>query len=118
MTCCGPNGRKGKPRPMQKGEPGKSAYDIWKENQPVGSDTSLDAYLKSMQGKDGKSAYQTWLDAGNVGTESQFLASLKGKNGTDGVDGTDGTNGTDGKDGVGIVNVTVTTEPVTANDVN
>lgn len=96
MTCCGPNGRLGKPRSMQKGEPGKSAYDIWKENQPVGSDTSLKAYLDSMHGKDGKSAYEIWLDQGNVGTETQFLASLKGD------------------DGIGIVDITVTTTPVTS----
>jgi hypothetical protein len=32
---------------------GKSAYDIWRENQPIGSDTSLEAYLMSMQGKEG-----------------------------------------------------------------
>lgn len=30
----------------------------------------------------GKSAYQIWLDAGNVGTEEDYLASLKGADGT------------------------------------
>ena len=52
-NCCGPNGRMYNPRPMQKGSDGKSAYDIWKENQASGADTSLEAYLASMKGKDG-----------------------------------------------------------------
>lgn len=34
------------------------------------------------KGTDGKSAYQIWLDEGNVGTEQDFLASLKGADGT------------------------------------
>lgn len=109
MTCCGPNGRGGKPRPMQKGEDGKSAYDIWAENQPPGADTSLDAYLDSMQGQDGESAYQIWLDQGNVGTEQQFLASLKG---APGEDGQDGEPGDPGPEGVGISTVTVTAEQI------
>ena len=33
-------------------------------------------------GNDGLSAYQIWLDAGNTGTEADFLASLKGADGT------------------------------------
>ena len=36
---------------------------------------------------DGASAYQIWLSNGNTGTEAQFLASLKGTNGTNGTDG-------------------------------
>lgn len=33
-------------------------------------------------GNDGLSAYQIWLDAGNTGTKADFLASLKGADGT------------------------------------
>ena len=53
MTCCGPNGRRGKPRPMQKGKDGASAYEIWACHQPPGADTSMEAYLESMKGKPG-----------------------------------------------------------------
>lgn len=41
-------------------------------------------------GIDGKSAYQLALDNGFVGTEAQWLASLKGADGTSGRDGVDG----------------------------
>lgn len=34
----------------QPGTDGKSAYEIWKEQQPSGTDTSLDAYIKFMKG--------------------------------------------------------------------
>ena len=39
------------------------------------------------KGEDGKSAYQIALDEGFEGTEAEWLASLKGKDGTNGVDG-------------------------------
>lgn len=87
MSYCGPNPRNGKPRPMQTGADGASAYDIWKAHQPCGADTSLDAYLASMVGCDGQSAYDLWLAQGNVGTEEQYMASLKGKPGEKGEPG-------------------------------
>jgi len=34
------------------------------------------------KGDQGKSAYQVWLDAGNTGTEADYLASLKGADGS------------------------------------
>ncbi len=37
---------------------------------------------KGEPGNDGKSAYQIWLDNGNSGSEDDFLASLKGEDGT------------------------------------
>lgn len=60
------------------------------------------------KGTDGKSAYQIWLDEGNVGTEQDFLASLKGADGTmtfedlteeqkESLKGEPGADGTDGK---------------------
>ncbi|EDM0872872.1 hypothetical protein GH708_13375 [Salmonella enterica] len=36
------------------GKDGASAYDIWKEQQPVGSDTSVIAYMNYQKGKPGK----------------------------------------------------------------
>lgn len=50
-------------------------------------------------GKDGKSAYEVAVANGFVGTEAQWLASLKGKNGTDGKDGAPGKNGAQGAKG-------------------
>ena len=54
---------------------------------------------------DGKSSYDLWLAAGNTGTEAQFLASLKGADGTTGPQGPKGEagpQGANGQDGVGI----------------
>lgn len=39
---------------------------------------------------DGLSAYEVWLENGNEGTEEEFLASLKGKDGSQGAAGADG----------------------------
>ncbi|EEO7205270.1 hypothetical protein G6K67_001354 [Salmonella enterica subsp. enterica serovar Rubislaw] len=39
--------------PGKDGDPGKSAYEIWKEQQPAGTDTSMTAYLNSMKGGGG-----------------------------------------------------------------
>ena len=93
MSCCGPNGRRGKPRPMQKGEDGKSAYEIWAANQPPGADTSLEAYLNSMKGQ--------------PGTPGE-----KGDPGDPGEKGDPGDPGTPGAPGVGITDITVTQEDV------
>lgn len=51
-------------------------------------------------GADGQSAYQIAVANGFVGTEVQWLASLKGIDGTNGVDGTNGIDGTNGADGL------------------
>lgn len=50
--------------------------------------------VKGKDGADGKSAYEVAVDNGYSGTESEWIASLKGS------DGTDGANGVDGSDGV------------------
>ncbi len=57
---------------------GKSAYQIWKEenNKP---DAGLSDFLEDIKGE---SAYDIWLDQGNTGTEADFLESLIG-NGVD-----------------------------------
>ena len=52
------------------------------------------------KGEDGKSAYQIAVDEGFDGSEADWLASLKGINGTNGKDGINGTNGKDGTNGV------------------
>ena len=64
-----------------KGDPGKSAYEIAKEN---GFEGSEEKWLESLKGQDGesiegKSAYEIWLEQGNTGTEEDFLNSLKGE---------------------------------------
>ena len=54
-------------------------------------------------GKDGRSAYEVAVDNGYKGTVQEWLASLKGKDGTngkDGINGKDGKDGLNGKDGV------------------
>lgn len=64
-----------------KGDNGKSAYDIAKDNGETGTETE---WLTKLVGK---SAYEIWLDNGHAGTEEQFLEGLKGRPGEDGADG-------------------------------
>lgn len=49
------------------------------------ADTTTWEDLGPFRGTDGKSAYQIWLDHDHSGSEIEFLASLKGKDGTDGL---------------------------------
>ena len=46
--------------------------------------------MEAIKGDDGKSAYEVWLEAGNTGTAEDYLASLKGEQGTIGSMGPDG----------------------------
>ena len=59
---------------------------------------------KGERGTDGKdgflTAYEMWLENGNQGTHEDFIASFKGRDGTDGQNGTDGIDGRDGADGL------------------
>ena len=50
-------------------------------------------------GSNGTSAYQQWLFLNNVGTEADFMASLRGAQGTPGATGPQGVRGTDGAAG-------------------
>ncbi len=70
----------------EKGNDGKSAYQIWLDAGNKGTQQDFLNSLKGTQGEkgdpgsngnDGKSAYQTWLDLGNSGTEQDFINSLK-----------------------------------------
>lgn len=100
MSCCGPNGRRGKPRPMQKGEDGKSAYEIWASHQPPGADTSMEAYLESMKGQPGTPGAPG--EKGDPGDP--------GEKGDPGDPGTPGAPGAPGAAGVGITNITISQE--------
>ena len=51
-------------------------------------------------GSAGKSAYELAVENGYQGSVSQWLASLKGQDGTNGTNGQDGTNGINGTDGI------------------
>jgi len=71
-----------------KGEDGKSAFDIWKEipgNENKSAQEFADS-LKGADGKDGKSAFDTWKEIpGNENKSAQeFADSLKGADGKDG----------------------------------
>jgi|GEM_PF-3474661 len=71
----------------EKGDDGKSAYQIWLDAGHTGSEADFLNWLKGQKGEtgdDGKSAYQIWLDAGNTGTEVDFLNWLKGQKGDEG----------------------------------
>gem|GEM_PF-4214881 len=80
--------------PGAKGEDGKSAFDIWKEenNRPTATKAEFLEALKGADGTngtDGKSVYDTWKEQpGNADkTQDDFLKAMKGKDGTDGKDG-------------------------------
>ena len=86
----------------EKGEDGKSAYEVWKaqagnENK---SETDFTKAIKGEKGDNGKSAYELWKEIpGNENKSPQeFADSLKGTNGKDGksvkatvTDNSDGT---------------------------
>lgn len=57
----------------QDGAPGKSAYEIAKDN---GFDGTEQEWLESMVGDEGKSAYEVAKDNGFDGTEEEWLQSL------------------------------------------
>lgn len=76
-----------------KGETGKSAFDIARDNMYVGSVEDWLNSLKGENGEDGLSAYEIALAKGFEGDESAWLASLKGVDGQDGADGLDGVDG-------------------------
>lgn len=55
--------------------------------QPTTTQFTVWTKIQGTDGINGKSAYDLWKDAGNAGTVQDFLASLKGANGTDGAQG-------------------------------
>ena len=100
-----------------KGENGKSAYEIWKEQNPTLADTSETAFLKSLKGEqgaagaqgekgangeNGKSAYEIWKEQNSTladTSETAFLKSLKGEQGAAGEKGEKGEKGANGENG-------------------
>ena len=98
----------------EKGENGKSAYEIWKEQNPTLADTSETAFLKSLKGEqgaagekgangeNGKSAYEIWKEKNPTladTSETAFLKSLKGDKGDAGAQGEKGERGLQGEKG-------------------
>ena len=102
----------------EKGDAGKSAFELAVDNGYIGSE---EEWLASLVGKNGLSAYEIALKHGFEGTELEWLASLKGvgitassvnANGELELTYSDGSvvnagkiAGTDGLDGVGISNI-------------
>lgn len=70
-----------------KGENGKSAYEIWKENNPTLDDKSEAAFLKSLKGEQGEKGAQ-----GEKGDQG-----IQGEKGDKGEQGERGANGENGK---------------------
>lgn len=85
----------------EKGEPGKTpvkGVDYFTDAEITEiKDEIAEKVQVGAKGEDGKSAYQLAVEAGYEGSETEWLASLKGKDGTNGINGT---NGVDGKDGI------------------
>ena len=74
----------------EKGENGKSAYELAKDNGYTGTEKQWLDSLTGENGKDGangKSAYELAKENGYTGTEKQWLASLAGEKGKDGTNG-------------------------------
>ncbi len=89
VTGAGTPGTPGAP-----GENGKSAFDIWKEenNNPNATKQDFLDSLKGTNGQDGKSVYDTWKEqpGNDTKTKDDFLKEMKGEKGADGTDGNDG----------------------------
>ena len=67
---------------------GKSAYEIWLDNDHEGTEAEFLDWLKGAAGAPGTpgmSAYETWLYNGHEGTEAEFLDWLKGDPGAPGM---------------------------------
>lgn len=103
------------PNPCGCCEDGKSAFEIWRENQPHGADISLEAFLKYMEGK---SAYEIWKEQQPPESDTSLEAYLnaikgeKGDPGEPGAPGQDGQPGANGKDAPYIVGITAEVTPV------
>lgn len=65
----------------EKGDTGKSAYELAVENGYTGTLTEWLASLNGTNGVDGKSAYEQAVDNGYTSTEAEWLASLQGTRG-------------------------------------
>ena len=65
----------------------------------VESGESLEETINNIKTTPGDSAYEIAVKNGFVGTEQEWIASLKGTDGSDGIHGKDGV---DGKDGIGF----------------
>lgn len=57
------------------GLPGKSAYEVWRDE---GYDGTVNDFLEFITGEAGKSAYEIWLSLGNEGSLTDFIVSLEG----------------------------------------
>ena len=76
----------------ERGDDGKSAYQIAKEAGKVPEGMSEAEWIDSLKGTDGKSAYEIAMNGKNPGdagylTEAEWIASLKGDKGDDGANG-------------------------------
>ncbi|EAX3609051.1 collagen-like protein, partial [Salmonella enterica] len=97
----GPKGNTGDIGPAgpegETGADGRSAYDIWVSQQPGGADTTLSAYMQSMEGKKGpqgiqgpqglkgepgQSAYEIWVSQQPAGSDTSMAVYLKYQKGT------------------------------------
>ncbi len=69
----------------EKGDSGKTAYELAVENGYAGTLDEWLASLNGTNGANGKSAYELAVEKGYSGTESEWLASLQGIGGADGI---------------------------------
>jgi hypothetical protein len=74
----------------EKGEDGKSAYEIWLEQGNEGSEQDFLDSLKGEKGEQGDDAYEVWLKAGHVGSLQDFFDYNKGEQGIQGEKGEKG----------------------------
>ncbi|MBO5700897.1 MAG: hypothetical protein J6S71_00500 [Clostridia bacterium] len=69
------------------------------QDNPFTFDDITPEQREELKGEDGKSAYDIALETGFRGTKAEWIASLRGADGTNGKDGVNGKDGKDGKDG-------------------
>ena len=105
------------------GLPGLSAFEVWQQSNPLGTQAEFLAYLVGSQGDKGdqgdsitavslSSDYELLIDIEN---QSQInLGSIRGPEGQQGPPGTNGQNGADGADGADGAAATISVGTVTS----
>ena len=111
----------------EKGDDGKSSYDLALENGFIGTESEWLESLKGLKGDsgldgkngiNGESAYQIALNNGFSGSEIEWLSSLKGEQGETGSSGQKGDTGENGIDGISVIKVEQTTTSSDDNGIN
>lgn len=85
---------------INRGNDGKSSYELWLDQGNTGNITDYINSLKGNSGNTGASSYEHWINEGNTGSITDFLNSLVGPMGPQGIQGIQGPIGPTGPQGI------------------